>query len=113
MKVIYQCEIDDPTTATSRVFTLEADSWPFPNLPAPGDGVVIDVHPSGVSVEQRGDVTVQQPQPGRRLTARQVERVTYRPAGPHVLIHLRVDGLGHDAAEQIEVLVGAGFRETT
>jgi hypothetical protein len=48
-----------------------------------------------------------------RLTARLVERVTYRPEGPHAFIHLRVDGLGHDANEQIGVLEGAGFREQT
>jgi hypothetical protein len=62
-------------------------------------------------VEQVGDVTEMTPEPGRRLTAIAVERVTYRPAGPHALIHLRVDGLGHDPAEQIQTLQGAGFRE--
>ena len=111
VRVIYQVEIDDPTTVESRIFALEEDRWPFPNLPSPDDGVVIDIVLPGMRAEQRGDMTVTTPEPGARLTAMQVKHVTYRPAGPQATIHLRADGLAHDPAAQIEALLGAGFEE--
>jgi hypothetical protein len=109
--VVYQVEIDEPTTVRTRLFTLEADGWPFPNLPSPGDAVVIDVALPGLQDEQRGNVTVTTPAPGVRLTAMKVQHVIYRPAGPHAMITLGLDGLAHDPAGQIEALLGAGFEE--
>jgi hypothetical protein len=112
VRVIYQVELDRADTATSQVFARDHEGpWPFPNLPAPGDAVVIDYDFGGHAAEQRGEVTEITPTPGRRLSARLVERVTYRPAGPHVLLHLSVDGLAGDPEEQVQVLREAGFQE--
>jgi hypothetical protein len=64
MKVFYQVDVDDPATARLRSFLREAESWPFPNLPAPGDGVVIDIHAGGMAAEHGGGATVLSPTPG-------------------------------------------------
>ena len=54
MRIVYQIELDDPQGARSRAFVLEAEFWPFPNLPSHGDAVVID-YSGGLSVEQTGE----------------------------------------------------------
>jgi hypothetical protein len=109
MRVTYQAEIDVPATARARVFSMEAGDWPFPTLPAPGDGVVIDFNVGRVRAEQQGNLTAFQPEQSERLTAMRVERVTYRLAIPQAILHLCVDGLTHDPAGQIEALQRAWF----
>jgi hypothetical protein len=110
-RVTYQAEVDDPSTAEARMFSMDAGDWPFPTLPAPGDGVVIDFNVDRLSVEQRDNVTIFEPVLSERLTAMRVERVTYRPGIPQAILHLHVDGLVHDPEGQIEALRRAGFQE--
>jgi hypothetical protein len=112
MRIVYQIELVDPRGAQSRAFRLEAESWPFPNLPSHGDAVVIDYSGSGLSVEQTGEAGfVIEPGPGRRLNASKVDRVTYRPAGQYAIIHLVADAPTGDPQPQIHALLEAGFRE--
>jgi hypothetical protein len=114
MRIVYQIELDDPHSARTRAFMLQADSWPFPTLPSPGDAIVIDYSGGGLSVEQTGEAGfVIEPGPGRRLNARTVDRVTYRPAGEYAIIHLDADALTPDPEPQIDALLGAGFREVS
>jgi hypothetical protein len=111
MRVTYQAEVDVPATARARMFSIEPGDWPFPTLPAPGDGVVIDFNVGRVRAEQHGNLTAFQPEQSERLTAMRVERVTYRPAIPQAILRLYVDGLTHHPAGQIEALQRAGFQE--
>jgi len=112
MRIVYQIELDDPHGAQSRAFMLEAESWPFPNLPSHGDAVVIDYSGGGLSVEQTGEAGfVIEPGPTRQLNARIVDRVTYRAAGQYAIVHLVADALTHDPQPQIDALLEAGFRE--
>jgi hypothetical protein len=112
MRIVYQIELDDSKGARTRAFMLEADSWPFPNLPSRGDAVAIDYSGGGLRVEQTGDAGfVIEPGPARRLNARMVDRVTYLPAAEYAIIHLVGDALTHDPQSQIDALLEAGFRE--
>jgi hypothetical protein len=45
--------MDDPAQARERRFVRDEDDWPFPSLPAPGDGVMIGDAPERRALEPR------------------------------------------------------------
>jgi|SRR5689334_10463178 hypothetical protein len=98
MKVTYRVHLADPQRAQERLFVRDADAWPFPNLPAPGDAVFLDV-PG---------------QPAHNIGARAVKRVVYVPQAAAALIEMHTAAdqnwtMGVD--DQVAALLGAGFRE--
>jgi hypothetical protein len=96
MDVMYHVPVDDPGAGRKRLFVREADEWPFPNLPAPGDAVTVDIAA-----------------PGARLlsvTPRRVEYVIYSPN--EAIAYLVCPATQPTDPElQVEKLLAAGFVE--
>jgi hypothetical protein len=114
MRTFYHCRIGDRTAAKERRFVREVGSWPFSSLPAPGDAVIIDVPGTGgLRSQQEAGLTTWTSERADVMEARLVDRVVFSPATEEAFIELRSDGLRNDISQQVDVLLQAGFRETS
>ena len=96
MDVIYHVPVDDPGTGLKRLFAREAGEWPFPNLPAPGDALIVDIAAPGVRLLS--------------VTPRRVEHVIYSPN--EAIAYLVCPATEPaDPELQVEKLLAAGFLE--